>query len=232
MEDDFDAFVYLPGNGYSRDDCKKFLRYLSSTSGKPVIFVQLKENISSSLDYSALEPQTYSRYIASKIGKPGKYVMVGISMGCLHIANFAHYYPDWCYKCLIMIEPTIVQGLYPLLHEYESGRGNGEWLADLKAQPNNLNIPANEKVIDMSIDKVNKIPANIAVGVVFTSRNNENRPYTSGQIQAKNQYYKWLSHDHRTFLLHLNTWHCVDTQPEYFDQLSNFILKVVDSTSD
>lgn len=232
MEDDFDAFVYLPGNGYSSKDSSKFLRYLSSVSGKPVIFVQLKENINKSLSYKELSPESYSQYIAHKIGKFGKYVMIGISMGCLHIANFAHFYPSWCYKCMIMLEPTIAQGIYPFLHEFESGRGNDEWLEGLKEDPNEQPIPSNEKVIDMSLDKVNNIPSNINIGVVFTSRNNENRPYTTAQIHAKNQYYKWLSRNHKTYLLHLNTWHCVDTQPQYFEQLTDFILKVIKTASD
>lgn len=223
----FDAFVYLPGNDYKESTCRAFLNHLKAAFGKPVIFVQLMENKSKSIGYESLEPLAYSKYIARSIGRPGKYVMMGISMGCLHIANFAHYYPSWCYKVMFMLEPTICQGIYPLLHDFEDGRGNGEWLADLKARPNNLDIPANEKVMDIAIDKTNPIPSSIAVGLVYTTRSNENKPYTAEQVAAKNKYYHWLSKTHKTYMLHLNSDHCVDTHSHLFGPLINFISKVL-----
>lgn len=224
---DFDGFVYLPGNGYSRGVVKRFLTYLARATGKPVKFVQLLENKSSRYDYQQLEPKVYSDYIAREIGKPGKYVMMGISMGCLHIANFAHFYPDWCYPVMFMLEPTIMQGIYPLLHAFEAGRGNGEWLADLKSKPNNLNIPANEKVMDISIDHTFPIPKHMSIGVVYTSRSNEDAPYTSQQLAAKQKYFKYLSRHYKTYILKLATSHCVDTQPKYFGRLLDFIQRVL-----
>ena len=171
--DDFDAFVYLPGNDYRRSMVQQFMTYLWHATGKRVIFVQLLENKSEHYDYDALEPKPYSDYIARSIGRPGKYVMMGISMGCLHIANFAHFYPQWCHRCMFMFEPTIMQGIYPLLYDFEDGRGNGEWLADLKEQPNNLDIPANEKVMDISIDRHYEIPESVQrIGVIYTTRSN------------------------------------------------------------
>lgn len=227
MEDDYDGIVYMPGNEYKEGMIRPFLSRLRAETGKPVIFVQLLENKSKKLDYDQLDPKSYSDYIAKSIGKPGKYVMIGISMGCLHIANFSHFYPNWCYNAMIMIEPTIMQGIYPLLHTYEAERGNGEWLEDLKAKPNNLNIPANEKVMDMSIDKHYQIPSKIQIGVVYTSRSNTDQPYTAKQIAAKNKYYKYLQSKHKTYLLHLDTSHCVDMKPKYFNTLIDFIIKVI-----
>lgn len=225
---DFDAFVYLPGNGYTAGMAKGFLNSLAKATGKRVIFVQLLENKGrKKYRYEDLEPKAYSDHIAKVIRKPGKYVMIGISMGCLHIANFAHYYPSWCYPVMIMLEPTIMQGIYPLLHAYEDGRGNGEWLADLKSKPNNLDIPDNEKVMDISIDKTNPIPNKMTIGVVYTSRSNTNEPYTPQQIQAKRRYYHYLSRHHKTYLLHLDTSHCIDTQPRYFQRVINFIQRVL-----
>lgn len=224
---DFTAFVYLPGNEYRHSDCAGFLSALQRATGKRVIFVQLLENKSKQYDYSQLEPKAYSDYIAQCIGTPGKYVMIGISMGCLHIANFAHFYPSWCYPVMFMLEPTIMQGIYPLLHTYEEERGNGDWLADLKARPNNLDIPANEKVMDISIDKHYKIPNNIQIGLIYTTRSNTEAPYTDRQRIAKEKYYHMLSHTHKTYMLRLNTSHCIDTKPKFFPTVINFIQRVL-----
>lgn len=204
-----------------------FLTYLEKATGKPVLFVQLLENKSSDYSYEQLSPRQYSAYIARKIGRPGRYVLMGISMGCLHIANFAHFYPAWCHDVLFMLEPTIMQGIYPLLHTYEAERGNGEWLADLKARPNNLDIPANEKVMDISIDKHYEIPGRIAIGLVYTDRSNTEQPYTDRQRIAKEKYYRHLSRHHRTFMLRLPTSHCLDTKPKYFPAVIDFILRVL-----
>lgn len=227
IEGGFDAFVYLPGNDYEASTCSAFLTKLADSLGKRVIFVQLMENKSSNYSYNQLEPRHYADYIAKTIGKPGKYVMMGISMGCLHIANFAHFYPAWCYPVMFMFEPTIMQGIYPLLYAYEDERGNGEWLEKLKESPNNLHIPANEKVMDMSIDKTYNIPSNITIGIVYTTKSNTEEPYTERQLAAKEKYYHWLSRTHETEMLRLNTSHCVDTKPKYFDTLINFISQVL-----
>lgn len=227
VDDSFDAFVYLPGNGYRRSMVQGFLSSLKAATHRPVIFVQLLENKSSKYGYDQLDPKSYSDYIAKTIGQPGKYIMMGISMGCLHIANFAHFYPSWCYKCMFMLEPTIMQGIYPLLYAYEDERGNGDWLADLKARPNNLDIPANEKVMDMSIDKHYEIPHNIAIGLVYTTRSNMNQPYTDRQRIAKEKYYKYLNRNHKTFMLRVNTSHCIDTKPKYFSTVITFIQQVL-----
>lgn len=226
-EGGFDAFVYLPGNDYEADTCSDFLTKLADSLGKRVIFVQLLENKSTNYSYEQLKPSHYADYIAKTIGKPGKYVMMGISMGCLHIANFAHFYPAWCYPVMFMFEPTIMQGIYPLLYAYEDERGNGEWLEHLKESPNNLHIPANEKVMDMSIDKTYNIPSNITIGIVYTTKSNTEKPYTQRQLAAKEQYYHWLNKTHKTEILRLNTSHCVDTKPQYFNSLINFISQVL-----
>ena len=228
----FSGFVYLPGNGYKENTSKEFLNALKDTFGLPVIFIQLLENKSSSIGYSSLEPKAYSDYINKHI-PDGKWILMGISMGCLHIANYAHFYPNKCANVMFMLEPTIMQGYYPLLREFEAGRGNGEWLDDLHIKPNNLNIPANEKVMDIAVsppyDKHPlRFPYNISVGVVYTTRSNTNEKYTNGQLLAKNRYYQLLKKQHkRCFMLKLNTSHCVDTQPQYFNTLINFISKVI-----
>lgn len=228
--DDFDAFVYLPGNDYRRSMVQQFMTYLWHATGKRVIFVQLLENKSEHYDYDALEPKPYSDYIARSIGHPGKYVMMGISMGCLHIANFAHFYPQWCHRCMFMFEPTIMQGIYPLLYDFEDGRGNGEWLADLKEQPNNLDIPANEKVMDISIDRHYEIPESVQrIGVIYTTRSNRGDRYTDKQRAAKEKYYRYLGRRHTTYLLQLNTSHCIDTQPRFFEQIVDFVLKILNA---
>lgn len=227
---DFDAFIYLPGNGYNESACEGFLSALRNYFKKPVKFIQLLENKNTKEDYEDLEPKTYSDYIAKSIGSPGKYIMMGISMGCLHIANFSHFYPEWCYPVMIMLEPTICQGIYPLLRAFEAGRGNGNWLKSLKENSEDIEeLPANEKVMDIAIDKVNKIPASIRIGMVFTNRNNEDRPYKPQQISAKRKYYEWLSKDHKTYLLHLDSDHCLDTHPKLFPAVIDFISKVIAS---
>lgn len=228
----FSGFVYLPGNDYKESDCSGFLSALKEYFGLPVIFIQLLENKSKSIGYDRLSPKAYSAYIDKHIPS-GKWVMVGISMGCLHIANYAHFYPHKCADTMIMLEPTIMQGYYPLLLDYEAERGNGEWLEDLREKPNNLNIPANEKVMDIAVSppygmKPLKFPYNIKVGLVYTSRSNTGQPYTGIQLRAKNKYYNMLKRQHKkVFLLKLNTSHCVDTQPQYFDRILHFIGKII-----
>lgn len=228
----FSGFVYLPGNGYRENTCKKFLNTLKEYFGLPVIFIQLLENKSKSIGYRSLEPKPYSDYIDKHIPE-GKWILMGISMGCLHIANYAHFYPNKCADVMFMFEPTIMQGYYPLLHQYEEGRGNGEWLEDLRVKPNNLDIPANEKVMDIAVSppyglKPLRFPYNINIGVVYTTRSNTNEKYTPGQLNAKNKYYHILKKQHKKcFMLKLNTSHCIDTQPQYFNTLINFISKVI-----
>lgn len=230
---DFDAFVYLPGNDYTRSVCAGFLEALRERFSKPVIFVQLLENTAKRLPYDQLTPRVYSDYIRRAIGKPGRYFLIGISMGCLHIANFAHYYPDWCHRVMVMLEPTIVQGIYPLLHQYEAGRGNGEWLRELHERPEELDIPANERVMDIAVSPEyggpKHMPRSIeVVGVVYTSRSNEDKPYTAGQREAKQRYLEHLERRHHAFLLKLDASHCVDTQPALFDRILNFVGKLID----
>lgn len=229
---DFDGFVYLPGNDYTRALCAGFLKALEARFGKPVIFVQLLENMAKKLPYSQLEPRAYSDYIERAIGRPGRYVLMGISMGCLHIANFARFHPEYCWRCLFMLEPTIMQGIYPLLHDYEAGRGNGEWLRELHERPEELDIPANERVMDIAVSpeygRPPRMPRRLTVGVVYTSRSNTDAPYTPLQLRAKARYFQYLERSQkRAYLLQLHAMHCVDTQPALFDRVLAFVERVL-----
>ena len=227
----FDEFVYLPGNDYTKSTASGFLQALSQAFGNcKTVQVQLLENINKSLGYDKLEPRKYSDYIFKHLDPNGYYVFIGTSMGCLHIANFAHFYPSLV-KALIMIEPTIAQGDYNILKKFEDDRGNGEWLEELKKTDEPLDIPANEKVIDIAVsrDKPLKFLSRIPVGVVCTTRSNVDRPYTAKQLESRKEYLASLKKQgHKMFVRWFDTSHCIDTQPKFFKPLILFIQQVID----
>jgi len=227
----FDGFVYLPGNDYTRTTASRFLHALSQAFGNAkTIQVQLLENLDKTLDYDELEPRNYSKYILSKLDPEGYYVFIGTSMGCLHIANFAHFYPSLV-KSLIMIEPTIAQGDYKILKKFEDDRGNGEWLKRLKERDEpQEKIPANEKVIDIAVSRSRpyKFMSRIPIGVVCTTKNNMDIPYTKKQLESRVEYIRSLQKQgHKVYVKWFDTSHCIDTQSKFFKPLIIFIQQVI-----
>lgn len=218
--------VYLGGNNYNYKVVKPFIRFLKFYFDN-VIYIELLENIYSDLPYSRLSPEAYNHYIFNKLPDPdAQYVFFGTSMGCYHIQNFATENPNLV-KAIVWLEPTMCGGDYRLLKEFEAGRGNGDWLRELfvNVEPNQ-SFQSAEKVIDIAVSKgdMELFSRNIPLGIIFTSRDLEDRPYNPQQLAAKNAFLNRLKDEGYAYkFMQLDSIHTADLRPEHFKDIVKFI---------
>lgn len=220
--------VLLPGNGYREIKMLPFIKRLRREGFNP-IYIELLENLNDNLDYDILQPKEYSKYIKSRLNKNKQYIFYGISMGCLHAQNFAHFYPQMV-KCLVLIEPTISSGYFPALYDFEAGRGNGRWLKMLYDVKEDIShLPSNEKVIDIAVskDKPLEFDRDIVIGIVYTNLDNRGMPYNQQQWIGKMKYLQYLEEKgYCVYFVMKKGHHCLDLFKENFD----FLVSVIEST--
>lgn len=239
--------IYLGGNGYTLHRVKDFLKFAiqycntGRESGmlyagntrifSSYIYVPLLENKYKDLSYEQLHPDNYSKYIYDFLPDKGdKYVFMGTSMGCYHLQNYASRYPETI-EAMIWLEPTMCGGNYKLLKAYETGRGNKEWITELYDEKvDHEEWDSSTKVIDIAVsnDLDNDFDKSINLGIIYTTLNNEGKPYTPIQVKAKNEFLEELRMKgyHFQFAL-IKGPHILDLFPKYFQAICNLIEKTV-----
>lgn len=244
--------VYLGGNGYTESMVKRFFGHLEAIHVvNKCIYVPLLENVYADLSYDELSPKRYSEYIHRKIGSPRpyydfidniraqrfntevyKYVFFGTSMGCYHIQNYAHFYPRVVYA-MIWLEPTMCGGDYKYLKDFEAGRGNKEWINMLyDEKTDHEEWDSSTKVIDIAVsnDFDNSFRKSIKLGIIYTTLNNEGKPYTELQLKAKEGFLEELKKKGYHYLFKLiDGPHTADLYPKYIGGIADFVSDVIKS---
>lgn len=228
------SIIFIPGNNYTIKHVRPFIRFLEKQPWvEEVIFIQLLENIYFDLDYDRLRPKEYSKYIYKHIpDKSKKYVGFASSMGCYHIQNFSHFYPD-VFESIVLLEPTMCGGVKDLLMKFESGRGNKEYitrLAGMSERALGPSLLSNERVIDIAVssDRTYWFPPKVHLGIIYTPYNAQEQRYNSTQLDAKKDFLDMLKargYMFKFFLLRGGV-HAADTQPRFFRKLGEYIHEV------
>lgn len=222
--------VIVPGNGYSYKMMKPFVEFLNSQDWcEYVVYIELLENLFEDLSYEKLKPESYSHYIYERLPeKDRQYIFYGSSMGCYHIQNFAadERYRDYVHS-IIWLEPTMCGGNYKLLHEFETGRGNGEWLKELYDIPYEINnLTSHEKVMDIAVstDLHNDLQPLYPLGIIYTTHTNNGVEYNDLQLGAKDGFIQELRAAGLTpDVTILEGPHSADVHPEYFRAIGDKI---------
>lgn len=227
------TIVYLGGNNYNRRLIKPFLTYLKACFGS-VIYIELLENKYADLPYRLVNIDSYNKYIYNSLpDKDASYVFFGTSMGCYHIQNFIAKYPELC-AATIWLEPTMAGGDYGILHMFEQGRGNGEWLTSLRDNINDPNLPTPEKVMDIAVSKggMEEFDRNIKLGIIYTTRDNKDEVYNPEQVLAKQLFLKKLKEEGYVYkYILINAPHTADLDPQYFSKIVEFIRFVLSDSN-
>lgn len=227
--------VYLPGNNYRQELVRPFLDYISPLFSS-VTYVELLENMCSDLAYEQLVPEAYNHYILNQLPDTDqRYVFLGTSMGCYHIQNFAAEFPNLV-SHVIWIEPTMCGGDYGMLRQFESGRGNGEWIDDFRRVETNIEgLPSADKVIDIAVSReggMAHFDRSIPVGVIYTTRNVNDEPYNGAQLLAKNSFLDTLRNEgYSVTIEYIDSVHAADTNPDAFAPIAEFVYSCLCAAS-
>lgn len=213
--------IILPGDGYKKYMLKPFMNYLKLYSIH-VIFIQLLEN-RKSCSYEDLSTENYLKYINSRIPRHYKsFVIYSISKGC----HWARVYASKCSERiskLIMVEPTTFNP--QLMREYEKSRGN-YFIDDFyRIDEPFTNIDSTMKSLDVLVSDKNEYIPRVPTIIVYTSRNNENKPYSMEVIRMKKRFVEYLKRNRvNVRVINIDSHHCVDLYPKNFQFLKSLIL--------
>lgn len=219
--------VYLPGNNYRQELVQPFLDYISPLFSS-ITYIELLENMYSDLAYEQLVPEAYNHYILNQLPNTDqRYVFLGTSMGCYHIQNFAAEFPNLV-SHVIWIEPTMCGGDYRLLRQFESGRGNGEWIDEFRrVEGKILDITSADKVIDIAVSREGGMALfsrTIPISIIFTTRNINNEPYNNEQLTAKQGFLDRLRDEgYDINVVYIDSNHAADTNPDAFNSIVEFM---------
>lgn len=215
------TLIYLPGDGYTEATARPFLNFLNQ-HGIRTIYVPLQEE-NENCTYDQISPENYCKYIDCYVSDlRGQVYGYGISKGEHWIRMYAARNPGKIKK-LILVEGTCMTP--KLMVQYEHSRGN-DYVEDLYEDPvEHEEMNATDKALDAIVsDKGKYAPKNIPIHIVFTSRNNQNEPYSADVIALKNQYVNELRRAGCQVRVHkFNSDHCIDTHPQYFPALLSII---------
>ena len=201
--------IILPGDGYKKHMLKPFMSYLRKY-GIHSVFVQLLEN-RKTCSYDDLETDNYLRYIDSRIPSGWKsFVIYSISKGCHWARVYASTYPKRVSR-LVLVEPTTFN--QQLMIEYEKARGN-DFIEDFyRIDEPFKGIDSTMKSLDVLVSDSHKyIPRGVPTVIVYTSRNNENKPYSPDVYRMKRQFVEYLRRNGclDTTVHWIDSHHCAD----------------------
>ena len=217
--------IILPGDGYKKQMLKPFMSYLSKYGIHPV-FIQLLEN-RKACSYDDLETDNYMEYINSRIPSSWKsFVIYSISKGCHWARVYASKYPNKV-KRLILVEPTTFN--QQLMLEYEKSRGN-DFIEDFyRIDAPFKGIDSTMKSLDVLVSDSHKyIPRGVPTIIIYTSRNNENKPYSADVYRMKREFVKYLRSNGclNTTVHWINSHHCADL----YDHNWMFLRCIIDGS--
>lgn len=223
--------VVMPGNNYNKSQLKPFINLIRDQPWcKSVIWIDLLENSFSHLSYSQLEPLNYNRYIERFLLPGEKYLFYGCSMGCYHIQNFISKKPEYA-AGVVWLEPTMCGGDYDKLYYFEEGRGNGDLMRYFRESADDESLSSADKVIDIAVsrDFTNPMPRWVPLSIILTTLDNEGKPYTPEQIDAKNRFVAKMAKQVvilKEYLL--DTMHTCDITGS--DEIKKIIIQIMGNT--
>ena len=214
------TIVCIEGDGYSEQIATPWLNFLQQ-HGYQTIFVPLIES-DPNATYEELRAPNYCKYVDGYIPRGESLILYGQSKGC-HIAMMYATRNAKKFREIVLLENTMMNK--DLMVEFEKDRGN-DYVEDYAANPKDIpGLDATEKMLDIAVsDPTNYCPRGIPIKLIWTSRNNQNEPYSADVVAMKKKYESYLrSHGSTVKVYHLNSDHCADTHPEYFPKLLEII---------
>lgn len=213
--------IILPGDGYKKHMLKPFMNYLKFY-GINLIFIQLLEN-RKECSYDDLEVENYMEYINKNIPHNWtKFTIYSISKGCHWARVYASRYSKRIEK-LILVEPTTFNP--QIMREYEKSRGN-DFIEDFyRIDEPFTNINPTMKSLDVLVSDKNKYIPKVSTIIIYTSRNNENKPYSHDVIRMKKRFVEYLKRNGVSVkVINIDSHHCVDLYSKNFQFLKSLIL--------
>lgn len=209
------------GDGYNDEVIQPFVRYLESNGVKTIGIPLLEED--DEVSYRDVTPDHYCKYIDKYIPRfCNDLYLYGISKGCEWLTIYASRRSN--VKKLILVEPTTFPGKPEFLVQYEKDRGN-DYVEDYYRNPG---VEENNDKTDMTLDAIasdrHRYFPKCPISIVWTSRNNQNEPYSPQVLHMKSQYVKYLrANGCKVKEFNVNSDHTIDLHEKYFP----FLLRVI-----
>lgn len=210
------------GDGYSDDVVQPFVQYLESHGISTIGIPLLEED--ESVSYSDITPEHYCQHIDKYIPKHcNNLYLYGISKGCQWLTIYASRRTN--VKKLILVEPTTFPGKPEFLTEFEHQRGN-DYVEQFYDTPE---VDENQDKTDMTLDAIASDRKHYfpkcKTTIVWTTRNNQNQPYSPVVLEMKRKYVGYLRNNGVNVKVHeIDSDHCIDTHDKYFPKLLSIIL--------
>lgn len=209
------------GDGYSNDIVQPFVDYLEAHGIHTIGIPLLEEEDSTS--YKDITPENYCKYIDKYIPRfCNDLYLYGISKGCEWLTIYASRRQN--VKKLILVEPTTFPGKSEYLVEFEKDRGN-DYVEEYYHDPG---VDETLDNCNMTLDAIasdrNRYFPKCGINVIWTSRNNQNEPYSPKVIDMKQKYIAYLKNNGcKVKVFHADSDHCIDTHEKNFP----YLLRVI-----
>ena len=214
--------LYIPGDGYTKEIVAPFFNFLKQHQINPIYVPLLEEK--ETCGYDELEPENYCSYIDTftKDFKNEKLIGYGISKGCHWLRVYASK-RHGLFEKLVLVEETTMNPKNMV--KFEKNRGN-----DFVEDYDNLNqeiegIDSTKKALNSIVNDDNKYIPKCKMFYVWTTRNNENLPYSPDVYKMKKDFINDLKRNGANITEKIiNSEHCADTKPKNFP----FLLDLID----
>lgn len=210
--------LYIGGDGYTPELVQPFFSYLQLHGITP-IFVPLREEVDT-CSYEQLEPDSYCDYIDGYAD--GCDIGYGISKGSHWLRVYASKRPGK-FKHIVLVEETTMNPSQMV--KFEEQRGN-DFIYDYKRQQEPLYmLDSTHKALDAIVSDRGRYFPKCPIDIVWTSRDNQNRPYTPDVIHMKREYVRYLRNGGCRINVHnVDSDHCIDTHEKWFGWLLKLII--------
>ena len=209
------------GDGYKNENIQPFVNFLESHNISTIGIPLLEE--SEDVSYNDINPNNYCKYIDKFIPRfCNNLYLYGISKGCEWLTIYASKRKN--IKKLILVEPTTFPGKPDFLVDYEIDRGN-DYIEDLyETSDVEMNQDKTNMALDSIVSRRNKYFPKCPINIIWTSRNNQNEPYSAKVLDLKDKYVKYLKNNGcKVKVSNINSDHCVDLHEKYFP----YLLKII-----
>ena len=211
----------MPGDGYELGNQKGLIDYLS-TKGFNVKWLNLMEQVDDNLNYEDLESDKYCKYINENLPSDFyKFSIYGISKGCYWGTVYASLNPSRVEK-LLLVEPTTMKP--DLLKEYELTRNN-DFIVEYYNNPAKITREDNTRTtLDAIISDHKKYIPKCPTTIIWTSRNNQNIPYSSEVIRLKKKYEAYLKNNGCPLkVVNVDGCHVLDQDPKNYPLIYKYL---------